>query len=70
MCLCETNCLLSFPPNKGKLMKEQRLNYFKNKWNLLELSIIFLSWSAVAVFIKRTLIGDRDMTYYQNNKDQ
>ncbi|KAM6934543.1 polycystin-1-like protein 2 [Xenentodon cancila] len=55
---------------QGKLMKNQRWLYFKNKWNLLELSIILLSWSAVAVFIKRTLLGKRDLAYYQNHKDQ
>ncbi|KAM6955775.1 polycystin-1-like protein 2 [Lycodopsis pacificus] len=55
---------------QGKLMKQQRCAYFRSKWNLLELTIISLSWSAVAVFTKRTLLGDRDMTYYQNHKDQ
>ena len=55
---------------QGKLMKQQRCAYFRNKWNLLEMTIILLSWSAVAVFIKRTLLGNRDMTYYQNHKDQ
>ncbi|XP_076592785.1 polycystin-1-like protein 2 [Chaetodon auriga] len=55
---------------QGKLMKQQRWAYFKSKWNLLELAIIILSWSALSVFIKRTLLGLRDMEYYQNNKDQ
>ncbi|XP_035994541.1 polycystic kidney disease protein 1-like 2 [Fundulus heteroclitus] len=55
---------------QAKLLKQHRWLYFKNKWNLLELSIILLSWSAVAVFIQRTLLGNRDMTYYQNHKDQ
>ncbi|KAL7385772.1 hypothetical protein ABVT39_028164 [Epinephelus coioides] len=55
---------------QGKLMKQQRWAYFKSKWNLLELAIILLSWSTVAVFIQRTLLGNRDMTYYQNHKDQ
>ncbi|KAM7406118.1 hypothetical protein PAMP_000517 [Pampus punctatissimus] len=55
---------------QGKLMKQQRWAYFKSKWNLLELAIIILSWSALSVFIKRTLLGKRDMDYYQNNKDQ
>lgn len=51
-------------------MKQQRWAYFRSKWNLLELTIILLSWSAVAIFIKRTLLGNRDMTYYHNHKDQ
>ncbi|XP_044057560.1 polycystic kidney disease protein 1-like 2 isoform X2 [Siniperca chuatsi] len=55
---------------QGKLMKQQRWAYFKSKWNLLELAIIILSWSTLSVFIKRTLLGKRDMEYYQNNKDQ
>uniref|UniRef100_UPI0037E779AE polycystin-1-like protein 2 n=1 Tax=Semicossyphus pulcher TaxID=241346 RepID=UPI0037E779AE len=55
---------------QGKLIKQQRWTYFRSKWNIVELTIILLSWSAVAIFIKRTLLGNRDMTYYQNHKDQ
>uniref|UniRef100_A0A8C3A6T3 Polycystic kidney disease 1 like 2a n=1 Tax=Cyclopterus lumpus TaxID=8103 RepID=A0A8C3A6T3_CYCLU len=55
---------------QGKMMKQQRWAYFKSKLNLLELAIIILSWSALSVFIKRTLLGQRDIEYYQNNKDQ
>ncbi|XP_054627000.1 polycystic kidney disease protein 1-like 2 [Dunckerocampus dactyliophorus] len=55
---------------QAKLMKQQRWTYFKSKWNLLELAIIILSWSALSVFIKRTLLGKRDMEYYQSHKDQ
>ncbi|XP_014030757.1 polycystic kidney disease protein 1-like 2 [Salmo salar] len=55
---------------QGKLMKQQKWAYFKTKWNLLELAIILLSWSALSVFIKRTLLGNRDMEYYHNHKDQ
>ncbi|KAI3377913.1 hypothetical protein L3Q82_009040 [Scortum barcoo] len=55
---------------QGKFMKQQKWAYFRSKWNLLELAIIILSWSAMSVFIKRTLLGNRDMEYYQNNKDQ
>nr|XP_020466514.1 polycystic kidney disease protein 1-like 2 [Monopterus albus] len=55
---------------QGKLMKQQKWAYFKCKWNLLELSIIILSWSALSVFIKRTLLGKQDMDFYQKNRDQ
>ncbi|XP_058485671.1 polycystin-1-like protein 2 [Solea solea] len=55
---------------QGKQMKQQKWAYFKSKWNLLELAIIVLSWSALSVFIKRTLLGNRDIYYYQNNRDQ
>ncbi|KAM8893485.1 polycystin-1-like protein 2 [Spinachia spinachia] len=55
---------------QGKLLKQQRWAYFRSKVNLLELAIILLSWSALSVFVKRTLLGKRDMEYYQDNKDQ
>ncbi|KAK2854028.1 hypothetical protein Q5P01_006689 [Channa striata] len=55
---------------QGKLMKQQKSAYFKSKWNLLELAIIILSWSALSVFIKRTLLGKRDIEFYHSNKDQ
>uniref|UniRef100_M3ZLU3 Polycystic kidney disease protein 1-like 2 n=1 Tax=Xiphophorus maculatus TaxID=8083 RepID=M3ZLU3_XIPMA len=54
----------------GKLMRSQKSSYFKIKWNLLELAIIILSWCALSVFIKRTLLGKRDISFYQNNKHQ
>jgi len=50
-------------------MKQQKWAYFRSKWNLLELAIIILSWSALSVFVKRTILGNRDIDYYQNNKD-
>ncbi|KAA0723782.1 Polycystic kidney disease protein 1-like 2 PC1-like 2 protein [Triplophysa tibetana] len=55
---------------QGKLLKKQKWAYFKNKWNLLDLFIIILSWTTLSAIIKRTVLGDRDITYYQNNKDQ
>uniref|UniRef100_A0A3Q3NL01 Polycystic kidney disease protein 1-like 2 n=1 Tax=Labrus bergylta TaxID=56723 RepID=A0A3Q3NL01_9LABR len=54
---------------QGKLMKQHRWAYFKSKWNLLELGIIILSWSAMSVFIKRTVLGMQNIEYYQNHKD-
>ncbi|XP_010795554.1 polycystic kidney disease protein 1-like 2, partial [Notothenia coriiceps] len=54
---------------QAKLMKQQRCAYFRSTWNLLELSIILLSWSTLAIYINRTLLGNRDITYYQNHKD-
>lgn len=67
-CFCISHKLSS--ARQGKLIKQHRWAYFKSKWNLLELAIILLSWSALSVFIKRTLLGKRDIEYYQNNKDQ
>lgn len=51
-------------------MKQHKWEYFRSKWNVLELGIIILSWSALCVFIKRKLLGNRDIEYYQNHKDQ
>lgn len=51
-------------------MKQLKWAYFSNKWNLLELAIIILSWSALIVFIKRTLLGNRDMEFYHTHPDQ
>lgn len=56
--------------SQGKLMKQQKWAYFWVKWNLLELAIIILSWSALSVFIKRTLLGNRDMKYYHDHQNQ
>ncbi|XP_062327812.1 polycystin-1-like protein 2 [Osmerus eperlanus] len=55
---------------QGKLMKQHKWGYFRSKFNLVELAIIVLSWSALSVFIKRTLLGNRDMAYYHDHKDQ
>ncbi|XP_071389094.1 polycystin-1-like protein 2 [Centroberyx affinis] len=55
---------------QGKLMKQHRWAYFRSVWNLLELTIILLSWSAMAIFIKRAVLGNRDMAYYHNHKHQ
>ncbi|KAI5608598.1 polycystic kidney disease protein 1-like 2, partial [Silurus asotus] len=62
--------ILYYMFQQGKLMKEHKWEYFKSKWNLLELVIIILSWSALCVFIKRKLLGNRDIEYYQTHKDQ
>ncbi|XP_066494065.1 polycystin-1-like protein 2 [Tiliqua scincoides] len=55
---------------QGKLMRALKWNYFRSKWNLLELTIISISWSALLVFVRRTILGFRDITYYQEHKDE
>ncbi|XP_069822091.1 polycystin-1-like protein 2 [Dendropsophus ebraccatus] len=55
---------------QGKLIKAQKWGYFRSKWNLLELAIILISWSALSVFVKRTILGNRDINYYQDHKDE
>ncbi|XP_053305767.1 polycystic kidney disease protein 1-like 2 [Spea bombifrons] len=55
---------------QGKLMKMLKWGYFQSKWNLLELAIIIMSWSAFSIFVKRTILGSRDITYYQEHKHE
>uniref|UniRef100_A0ACB8EA10 Uncharacterized protein n=1 Tax=Sphaerodactylus townsendi TaxID=933632 RepID=A0ACB8EA10_9SAUR len=55
---------------QGKLMRALKWNYFRSKWNLLELAIICISWSALIVFTRRTILGLRDISYYQEHKDE
>ncbi|XP_075692927.1 polycystin-1-like protein 2 [Rhinoderma darwinii] len=55
---------------QGKLMKTLKWGYFRSKWNLLELAIILISWSALSVFVKRTILGNRDINYYQDHKEE
>ncbi|XP_071612747.1 polycystin-1-like protein 3 [Heliangelus exortis] len=54
---------------QGKEMKALRWRYFHSKWNLLEIAIILISWSALSVFVKRTILGTRDISYYQEHKE-
>ncbi|NXP94231.1 PK1L2 protein, partial [Passerina amoena] len=54
---------------QGKLLKSLRWRYFHSKWNLLEMAIILISWSALTVFVKRTVLGTRDISYYQEHKE-
>ncbi|NWW84430.1 PK1L2 protein, partial [Rhynochetos jubatus] len=54
---------------QGKLMKTLRWKYFHSKWNLLETAIILISWSALSVFVKRTVLGTRDISYYHDHKE-
>lgn len=68
--MTEKDILFSMGFEQGKLMKQHKWEYFRSKWNLLELAIIILSWSALCVFIKRTLLGKRDIEYYQKHKDE
>ncbi|XP_063800339.1 polycystin-1-like protein 2 [Pseudophryne corroboree] len=54
-----------------KLMRSVKCRrYFQSKWNLLEFTIILISWSALSVFVKRTILGNRDINYYQDHKDE
>ncbi|XP_063168976.1 polycystin-1-like protein 2 [Candoia aspera] len=55
---------------QGKLLRALKWNYFHSKWNLLELAIILISWSALSVFVRRMILGLRDISYYQEHKDE
>ncbi|KAM6430104.1 polycystin-1-like protein 3 [Liasis olivaceus] len=55
---------------QGKLLRALKWNYFHSKWNLLELAIILISWSALSVFVRRMILGLRDISYYQEHKNE
>ncbi|KAB5558804.1 hypothetical protein PHYPO_G00021410 [Pangasianodon hypophthalmus] len=52
-----------------KRIKQQKLQYFRSKYNLLELAIILLSLVAVGAIINRTILGNQDLKYFQEHKD-
>lgn len=56
--------------SQGKLMREQKWRYFCSKWNLLELAIILSSWSALAVFVKRASLAERDIQRYRKHGEE
>lgn len=59
-----------FGVEQGKLLKRQKWAYFRNKWNLLDMAIIILSWSSLSLFIQKTVQGNIDIQYYQKHKNQ
>ncbi|XP_006152651.1 polycystic kidney disease protein 1-like 2 isoform X2 [Tupaia chinensis] len=62
--------LLYYMVVQGKLMRKQKWGYFCSKWNLLELAIILASWSALAVFVKRAILAERDLQRYQSHRQE
>ncbi|XP_002917769.2 LOW QUALITY PROTEIN: polycystic kidney disease protein 1-like 2 [Ailuropoda melanoleuca] len=62
--------LLYYMIVQGKLMRKQRWSYFHSKWNLLELTIILASWSALAMFVKRAILAERDIQHYRNHGEE
>nr|KAF6411309.1 hypothetical protein HJG63_015372 [Rousettus aegyptiacus] len=62
--------LLYYMVMQGKLIWKQKWCYFHSKWNLLELAIILASWSALAVFVKRTILAERDIQGYRKHKEE
>ncbi|XP_076989221.1 polycystin-1-like protein 2 isoform X2 [Tamandua tetradactyla] len=62
--------LLYYMVVQGKLMRKQKWCYFRSKWNLLELAIILASWSALAVFVKRAVLAERDIQHYRSHREE
>ncbi|KAM8774755.1 LOW QUALITY PROTEIN: polycystin-1-like protein 2 [Rhynchonycteris naso] len=54
---------------QGKLMRKEKWCYFHSKWNLLELAIILASWSALAVFVKRSILAEDTQQYQKDRED-
>uniref|UniRef100_G3TAP4 Uncharacterized protein n=1 Tax=Loxodonta africana TaxID=9785 RepID=G3TAP4_LOXAF len=61
--------LLYYMVVQGKLMRKLKWCYFCSKWNLLELAIILVSWSALAVFVKRAVLAERDIQHYRGHRE-
>ena len=51
-------------------MRKQKWGYFCSQWNLLELAIILASWSALVVFVKRTILADRALQRYRKHRGE
>ncbi|XP_054390399.1 polycystin-1-like protein 2 [Pongo abelii] len=62
--------LLYYMVVQGKHMRKQTWGYFRSKWNLLELAIILASWSALAVFVKRAVLAERDLQRCRNHSEE
>ncbi|XP_077919652.1 polycystin-1-like protein 2 [Halichoerus grypus] len=62
--------LLYYMILQAKLMRKQRWCYFHSKWNLLELTIILASWSALAMFVKRAILAEREIQRYRNHGEE
>uniref|UniRef100_A0A8D1BLF4 Polycystin-1-like protein 2 n=1 Tax=Sus scrofa TaxID=9823 RepID=A0A8D1BLF4_PIG len=62
--------LLYYMIVQGKLMRKQKWCYFCSKWNLLELAIILASWSALALFVKRAILAERDIQHYRKHREE
>ncbi|XP_041047630.1 polycystic kidney disease protein 1-like 2 [Carcharodon carcharias] len=52
---------------QGKLLREKNWKYFKDKHNLMEVSIILCSWSAFALFLKRLAFESETLDDYVKN---
>ncbi|XP_011943420.1 PREDICTED: polycystic kidney disease protein 1-like 2 isoform X1 [Cercocebus atys] len=62
--------LLYYMVVQGKRMRKQTWSYFCSKWNLLELAIVLASWSALAVFVKRAVLAERDLQRCRNHREE
>uniref|UniRef100_H0WXG3 Polycystin 1 like 3, transient receptor potential channel interacting n=1 Tax=Otolemur garnettii TaxID=30611 RepID=H0WXG3_OTOGA len=62
--------LLYYMVVQGKLMRRQKWGYFRSKWNLLELTIILASWSALAMFVKRAILAERDIQHCRTHRKE
>ncbi|KAB0352703.1 hypothetical protein FD754_017560 [Muntiacus muntjak] len=62
--------LLYYMVVQGKLLRKQKWCYFHSKWNILELAIILASWSALAVFVKRAVLVERDLQRYRKHREE
>ncbi|XP_052512125.1 polycystic kidney disease protein 1-like 2 [Budorcas taxicolor] len=62
--------LLYYMVVQGDLLRKKKWCYFHSKWNILELAIILASWSALAVFVKRAVLVERDLQRYRKHGEE
>ncbi|KAM7058305.1 LOW QUALITY PROTEIN: polycystin-1-like protein 2 [Molossus nigricans] len=55
---------------QGRLMRTQKWCYFHSKWNLLALATTLASGSALAVFVKRVILAERDIRQYRKHGEE
>nr|KAF6407288.1 hypothetical protein HJG59_009931 [Molossus molossus] len=55
---------------QGRLMRTQKWCYFHSKWNLLVLATTLASGSALAVFVKRVILAERDICQYRKHGEE
>ncbi|XP_004626039.1 polycystic kidney disease protein 1-like 2 [Octodon degus] len=60
--------LLYYMVVQGRRVWKEKWGYFRSKWNLLEAAIILASWSALAVFVKRAILAERDLHRYRTHR--
>nr|XP_033797153.1 polycystic kidney disease protein 1-like 3 [Geotrypetes seraphini] len=55
---------------QGLRLKVEKVRYFSRTKNLVDLSIILISFCSIAMYVKRIILKTRDVQKYQQNRDR